>query len=55
MRYRVVVNRTNACQAWATRGISGSEGPALEVAQRLNRECLFVPAMGSEGRVRWSA
>ena len=54
MRYRVMVKKSNAYQAWTTRGTYGSEAVALSVAERLSREYLFVRVVDEDGNVLWS-
>jgi len=55
MGYRVLVKRSNAYQAWTTRGTYGSEAVALAVAQRLSVDHAFVRVVDNEGHVLWSA
>jgi hypothetical protein len=55
MRYRVMVKKFNAYQAWTTRGTYGSEAAALSMAERLARDHAFVRVVDSGGHVLWSA
>lgn len=54
VRYRVMVKKLNAYQAWTTRGSYGSEAVALSVAERLSRDHAFVRVVDEDGRVLWS-
>ena len=53
MRYRVMVKKSNAYQAWTVRGSYGSESVALSVAERLSRDHAFVRVVDEDGRVLW--
>lgn len=55
MRYRVMVKKSNAFQAWTTRGTYGSEAVALSAAQRLSASHAFVRVVDEDGRVLWSS
>lgn len=54
MRYRVMVKKSNAYQAWTVRGTYGSEAVALSMAQRLSRDYAFVRVVDQNGQVLWS-
>ena len=54
MRYRVMVKKLNAYQAWTVRGTYGSESVALSTAQRLSATHAFVRVVDEDGRVVWS-
>ena len=54
MRYRVMVKKRNAYQAWTVRGTYGSEAVALSVAERLSASHAFVRVVDEDGRVLWS-
>lgn len=54
MQYRVMVKKSNAYQAWTTRGTYGSESVALSVAERLSRDHAFVRVVDQNGQVLWS-
>ena len=55
MRYRVMVKKYNAYQAWTVRGTYGSESAALSMAEKLARDYAFVRVVDEDGRVVWSA
>ena len=55
MRYRVMVKKFNAYQAWTVRGTYGSESAALSMAEKLARDYAFVRVVDEDGRVVWSA
>ena len=55
MRYRVMVKKSNAYQAWTTRCTYGSEAVALSAAQRLSVTHAFVRVVDADGRVVWSS
>ena len=54
MRYRVMVKKYNAYQAWTVRGTYGSETTARAMAERLSRDYAFVRVVDEDGRVVWS-
>ena len=54
MRYRVMVKKSNAYQAWTVRGTYGSESVALAAAERLSRDHAFVRVVDQNGQVLWS-
>lgn len=54
MRYRVMVKKLSAYQAWTVRGTYGSETVALAAAQRLSTTHAFVRVVDQDGRVLWS-
>ena len=54
MRYRVMVKKYNAYEAWTVRGTYGTESVALSVAEKLSRDYAFVRVVDEDGRVVWS-